>query len=323
MIFCRNVRIRKIQKLWLAYRALVLGQAQGRIPDNGVIIYGSKFRKSRISLTSHVETITRHIDSLFQQIDGKVKAALFLNRNCNTCQFKKHCRKEAEEADHISLLSGISEKEVARYNNKGIFTVNQLSFTYRPRRRKKKDGKHKRLEYALKALALREQRTYIKELPKILSSETEIFLDFEGLPDERFVYQIGMVIKEKNSEKTFTFWADNKDREEKIFIQFLKVISKFKDYKIYHYGSYEISNLKRVGRKSDSINKDKIESVIKNSQNLLSIFTTNIYTPTYTNGLKDIANFLGIQVDRKKPIGDSKYCMEKILGIGKNQETER
>ena len=65
MLFCRNVRIRKNQKLWLAYRALVLGQAQGRIPDNGVIIYGSKFRKSRISLTSHVETITRHIDSLF------------------------------------------------------------------------------------------------------------------------------------------------------------------------------------------------------------------------------------------------------------------
>ena len=205
VIFCRNVRIGKIQKLWLAYRALVLGQAQGRIPDNGVIIYGPKFRHTKIRLTSHVETITRHIDSLSQQNDGKVKAALFLNRNCNTCQFKKYCRKEAEEADHISLLSGISEKEVTRYNNKGIFTVNQLSFTYRPRRRKKRDGKHQPLEYALRALALREQRTYIKELPPILPSETEIYLDFEGLPDERFIYQIGMVIKEENLENTVTF----------------------------------------------------------------------------------------------------------------------
>ena len=43
-IFCRNVRIGKIQKLSLAYRALVLGQAQGRIPDKGVIIYGPNFR---------------------------------------------------------------------------------------------------------------------------------------------------------------------------------------------------------------------------------------------------------------------------------------
>lgn len=63
VIFCRNVRIYKIQKLRLAYRALVLGQAQGRIPDHGVIVYGPKFSKSRISLTSHVETITKHIDS--------------------------------------------------------------------------------------------------------------------------------------------------------------------------------------------------------------------------------------------------------------------
>ena len=157
MLFCRDVRIRKIQKLWLAYRALVIGQAQGRMPDHGVIIYGPEFRKSRISLTSHVETITRHIDSLFQQIDGKVKATQFLNRNCNTCQFKNNCRQEAEGADHISLLSGISEKEVARYNNKGIFSVNQLSFTYRPRRprrRKKMPEKRHRFEYALKALAL-------------------------------------------------------------------------------------------------------------------------------------------------------------------------
>jgi hypothetical protein len=40
VIFCRKARIGKIQKLWLSYRALVLGQAQGRIPDNGVLIYG-------------------------------------------------------------------------------------------------------------------------------------------------------------------------------------------------------------------------------------------------------------------------------------------
>ena len=168
MLFCRNVRVRKIQKLWLAYRALVLEQAQGRIPDNGVIIYGPEFRQTKIRLKSHVETIKRHIDSLSQQNDGKVKAALFLNRNCNTCQFKKHCRKEAEEADHISLLSGISEKEVNRYNNKGIFTVNQLSFTYRPRRRKKRVGKHQRFEYALKALALRSNEHILRNSPKLI-----------------------------------------------------------------------------------------------------------------------------------------------------------
>jgi len=320
VIFCRNVRIGKIQKLSLAYRALVLGQAQGRIPDKGVIIYGPKFRQTKIGIKSHVETITRYIDSLSQQNDGKVKSALFLNRNCNTCQFNKHCRKDAEEADHISLLSGISKKEVTHYNNKGIFTVNQLSFTYRKKKKKKREGKHQRFEYALRALALREQRTYIKELPQILAPETEIYLDFEGLPDERFIYQIGMVIKEKNLENTITFWADNKDREEEIFKQFLNVLSRFKDYTIYHYGSYEISNLKRVNRKMDSIYRDKIESAIKNSQNLLSIFTTNIYAPTYTNGLKDIANFLGFKWTAKHPSGIQSIIWRKSWELERNPE---
>lgn len=320
VIFYRNVRIGKTQKLWLAYRALVLGQAQDRIPESGIIIYGPKFRNMKIRLTSHVETIKRLIDSLSQQIEGKAKTALFLSHNCVTCQFKKHCRKEADAADHISLLLGISEKEVARHNNKGIFTVTQLSFTYRPRRRKKRAGKHQPLEYALKALALREQRTYIKEFPQILSSETEIYLDLEGLPDERFVYQIGMVIKGNKSEKTFTFWADNADQEEEIFKQFLKVLSRFKDYTIYHYGSYELSNLKRLGRKMDSISRDKIESVINNSQNLLSIFRTNIYTPTYTNGLKDIASFLGFKWTTKNPSGIQSIIWRKHWELEGNAE---
>ena len=73
----------------------------------------------------------------------------------------------------------------------------------------------------------------------------------------------------------------------------------------------------------DSIYRDKIESVIKNSQNLLSIFRTSIYPPTYTNGLKDIAKFFGIQVDHKTPFWDSKHYMEEELGIGKNCGTKR
>jgi len=121
-------------------------------------------------------------------------------------------------------------------------------------------------------------------------------------------------------EKIFTFWADSKDREEKIFKQFLKLLSKFKDYTIYHFGSYEISNLKRIARKIDSNNKDKIESVIKNSQNLLSIFTTNIYTPTYTNGLKDIANLLGFKWTEKNPSGIQSIVWRKSWELERNAE---
>src|SRR5206468_3891649 len=63
---------------------------------------------------------------------------LVLNKHCQVCEFRQRCRKQAEEADDISLLSGVGEKELKRYNRKGIFTLTQLSCTFRPRKRNKR-----------------------------------------------------------------------------------------------------------------------------------------------------------------------------------------
>jgi hypothetical protein len=40
-----------------------------------------------------------------------------------------------------------------------------------------------------------------------------IYLDFESLPDERFVYLIGMTIAEAGAERHLVFWADTPDQE--------------------------------------------------------------------------------------------------------------
>jgi len=59
-----------------------------------------------------------------------------------------------------SLLGTISSKEVLKKNNRGIFTIFQLSHTFRPKKGKK-TKKQTKCEWALKALALREKVTYI------------------------------------------------------------------------------------------------------------------------------------------------------------------
>ena len=43
---------------------------------------------------------------------------------------------EAERTDSLFLLEKMAPKLVAKYHKKGIFTVTQLSYVYRPRRRK-------------------------------------------------------------------------------------------------------------------------------------------------------------------------------------------
>jgi len=65
---------------------------------------------------------------------------LVLNRYCGECEFRIRCRQKAVEKDDLSLLAGMREKERKKFNNKGIFTVTQLSYTFRPRRRPKRLG---------------------------------------------------------------------------------------------------------------------------------------------------------------------------------------
>ena len=76
---------------------------------------------------------------------------LILNRHCQVCEFRRRCHAEATAKDDISLLRGVSEKEVRKYARRGIFTVTQLSYTYRPQRRRG-GVKH---DHTLKALAIR------------------------------------------------------------------------------------------------------------------------------------------------------------------------
>jgi predicted RecB family nuclease len=85
------------------------------------------------SLSREVQKLITDITSL---LAGNSPPDLVLNRHCVQCEFQACCRKLATENDELSLLSGMSDKERKRLHGKGIFTVTQLSYTFRPRRRR-------------------------------------------------------------------------------------------------------------------------------------------------------------------------------------------
>jgi hypothetical protein len=66
---------------------------------------------------------------------------LILNAHCRVCEFQQRCTAQAKSEDTISLLRGMSEKEVRKQIRKGIFTATQLSCTFRPRRSSKRAGR--------------------------------------------------------------------------------------------------------------------------------------------------------------------------------------
>ena len=84
-------------------------------------------------------------------------------------------------------------KERKKLHDKGIFTVTQLSYTFRPRRRPKRlRDKREKYRHSLRALAIRQKKIHIVGSPEIKIEGTPVYLDVEGLPDRDFYYLIGV-----------------------------------------------------------------------------------------------------------------------------------
>ena len=48
---------------------------------------------------------------------SKQPPGLILNRHCRSCQFNNQCNIQAIKEDNLSLLRGMSEKEIKKYND--------------------------------------------------------------------------------------------------------------------------------------------------------------------------------------------------------------
>ena len=114
-----------------------------------------------------------------------------------------------------------------RYRSKGIFTVTQLSYTFRPRRTPKRAKNPGRLRYpALQALAIRENTVYINGNACLPDSKAQVYLDIEGLPDTDSYYLISALVVCEGQETLHTFWADQESDEPTMFAQFADAICK-------------------------------------------------------------------------------------------------
>ena len=101
------------------------------------------------------------------------------------------------EKDDLSLLGGLGTTDRAKLNSKGLFTVTQLAYTFRPRRR---PSTWHRVENDITMLSKRWQfetgKIHVVGTPKFAVTGTPVYLDVEGLPDLGFYYLIGLRLPE-------------------------------------------------------------------------------------------------------------------------------
>src|SRR5262245_2667328 len=210
-------KLSRSDKLMAGFDALVLSKASGVKVDVAKIIYGDTGAVFKVKANSLSRIVHNTVDKVGAFLSATAPPDLILNRHCPECGFQSRCRKMAVQKDDLSLLANLPDKERSRLNRKGIFTVNQLSYTFRPRRRiKRLAAKPEKYHHSLKALAIREQKIHIVGRPQLRIEGTPIYFDVEGIPDRNFYYLLGAYLETGDGPKHHSLWANDALDEKRV-----------------------------------------------------------------------------------------------------------
>lgn len=312
--FSASDKIGKQDKIILIFNSIILRNILNINIRQGKIVNANKIEK--VNLFPYLSVT----EKIILQLEKISETPPFFSRNkhCNWCCFKDFCKKKATQDDHLSLLSSIDEKLTKDFHSKGIFTLKQLSYTFKPRRARI-DAKTatSRHIHALKALALRKETICIyKKDFEIDFQFPRIFLDVEGYIDSKQVYLIGIVIDKGESYLIKrSFWVPNVNRRARV------IYNEFIDYIMYYcpdganlfcYGKYDINFLVQLRDGIKKLDRRKyITDLINKSSDLLKIFLLKVYLPTYSNDLKTISRYLGYQWESEIVSGLDAYIIRK------------
>ena len=291
IIFGKHRKVTPLDHIEILFVGYVIGLIQQAYPAHGYVI-GIDGHKHRVSLNTHEKHLIPVLDILYQWVEESpsTEPELLLTKQCAYCRFESGCAAQAKQDDHLSLLDGIStSKMLKKYEKKGIFTVKQLSYLYRPRRRKKRARKTLRQSVELQALALRTHKIYIQELPTLARQSTEIFLDIEGIPEESRYYLLGLLVCSGETQQYIPFWCDTSHGEKNIWECFCEKLQDYPRTPIYHYGNYDAKAIERLAARYDAGHMPFKNQFI----NVNTYIYGKVYFPVYSNRLKEIGKYLG------------------------------
>jgi len=302
LVFTHCEKVTGHDKLLAAFYGFALAEVVGAPPTHAKIIFGRDRGAMKVVLvkpagmTELWTKARRLVDELTAQVGGPSPPPMILNDHCPLCEFRDRCHAVAVEKDDITLLRGLSAGEVEQWRQRGVFTITQLSYTFRAKSVTGKSGaKAGRHLPALQALAIREKKVYLTRQPNLPEAQVRLFLDVEGVPDRDFYYLVGAVVEAGSQTWTHSFWADGREDEGRIWHDLLALLAGLGNFTAYHYGRYERTFVdhmtNRYGVPSGSealVDRLKAEAV-----DVLAAISGSVYFPTHSRSLKDIGAFVG------------------------------
>jgi hypothetical protein len=149
----------------------------------------------------------------------------------------------------------------------------------------------------LRALAIKKQQIHVIAAQPSKENGTPVYFDVEGVPGEDFYYLIGMRYSIGNDWIECSLWANTREVESTIWTQCIQRLSTLESPQIIHYGHFETIFFKRMRERYPDAAPypEYVDELLARSHNLLTSIYGSIYFPTFSNGLKDIAGYLGFR----------------------------
>ena len=280
-----------------AFYNYLLGKIQNFTPKTFAMINGEG--EESIHEYSEYESV------LFDSIEGtrKILQGESISPTYGSCDYPwtSYCNKKAVETNDISLVAGISLKTKNNLVHK-FKTIEELSkASILDLTAIKGIGEKTAIKYVNIAKAIHSKTHIIINKDKIEfpQRKVEIFLDLEGIDPTmaedgipQIDYLIGIVVREKSEEKYISFTAKNTHLEKEMLLEFLDFLKKQEDYVIYHYHHYEKTHMTKMMEKYEIDNATQ-NLLLNNLIDIHKVATDSVVFPTYGNGLKQIAPYLG------------------------------
>ena len=198
-------------------------------------------------------------------------------------RWSQHAKKLLEERRHLSLIANITRTQIKRLESVGINTIDDIANSTLISIPKLSHDIFERL----KAQAEMQISSEYKDKPsyKILPhdndrplglsllaphSDLDVFFDIEGFPhvEGGLEYLWGSTYFNETGEREFKdFWGHNAKEEKKAFSDFVDWAfarwRKDPSMHIYHYGSYEVTALRRL-MGSNGIREHEVDTLLRN-----------------------------------------------------------
>jgi len=283
-----------------AFYNYLLGKIQGITPKTFAMINGD----GEESLHEYSD----YDQLLFDSIDGtrKILQGGSISPTYGSCDYPwaNYCNKKAVETNDISLTAGISLKTKNMLVDNKFNTVEDLArANIQDLTGIKGIGNKTAKKYVTAAKAI-QTKTHIitdKGMIDFPERKVEIFLDLEGIDPTtaadgipQIDYLIGILVRVDSKENYISFTAKEakEDAEKEMLLEFLEFIKKQNDYVIYHYAPYEKTHLTTMMKKYE-IDEATKKTVLDYLIDVYKVAKNSVAFPTYGNGLKQIAPYLG------------------------------